>query len=144
MPRVVVRLRFGDMQWSMYGSGAPEARKLWYFGELLSEASALRELKVFRTAPSLLARYREIQARIFALGKRPLDRYRRVSVLMPLVDGAVAHAFAAEKWLRVGTARKRAPSPTLRSSHQDAGDHAGDRARDDDGDHHAAGRRSPG
>src|SRR5262245_48524335 len=41
IPRVVVRLRFGEMQWSMYGSGAPESRKLWYFGELLSEVSAL-------------------------------------------------------------------------------------------------------
>ncbi|HSS02274.1 MAG TPA: ABC transporter ATP-binding protein, partial [Kofleriaceae bacterium] len=94
VPRVVVRLRFGDMQWSMYGSGAPEARKLWYFGELLSEASALRELKVFRTAPSLLSRYRAIQSRIFSLGKQPLDRYRRVSVIAPLAEGALVFGLA--------------------------------------------------
>jgi ATP-binding cassette subfamily B protein len=94
VPRVVVRLRFGEMQWSMYGSGAPEARKLWYFGELLSEASALRELKVFRTAPSLLSRYRAIQARIFALGKLPLDRYRRLSVIAPLAEGALVFGLA--------------------------------------------------
>lgn len=94
IPRLYLRLRFGEMQWSMYGSGAPESRKLWYFGELLSEISALRELKVFRTAPSLLARYREIQSRIFALGKRPLDRYRRVSVIAPLVEGALVFAIA--------------------------------------------------
>jgi ATP-binding cassette subfamily B protein len=93
-PRVYLRIRFGEMQWSMYGSGAPESRKLWYFGELLSQASALRELKVFRTAPSLLARYRAIQARIFALGKQPLDRYRRVSVLAPLAEGALVFAIA--------------------------------------------------
>jgi ATP-binding cassette subfamily B protein len=94
LPRIFLRLRFGEMQWSMYGSGAPESRKLWYFGELLSEVSALRELKVFRTAPSLLARYREIQARIFELGKRPLDQYRRVSVIAPLVEGALVFAIA--------------------------------------------------
>jgi ABC-type multidrug transport system fused ATPase/permease subunit len=93
-PRVYLRMRFGEMQYSMYGSGAPESRKLWYFGELLSEASALRELKVFRTGPALLARYREIQARIFALGKKPLDRYRRVSVLAPLIEGALVFAVA--------------------------------------------------
>jgi len=93
-PRIYLRLRFGEMQWSMYGSGAPESRKLWYFGELLSELSALRELKVFRSAPSLLARYREIQSRIFALGKQPLDRYRRVSVIAPLVEGALVFAIA--------------------------------------------------
>jgi ATP-binding cassette subfamily B protein len=94
VPRIYLRLRFGEMQWSMYGSGAPEARKLWYFGELMSEISALRELKVFRTAPALLARYREIQARIFALGKRPLDQYRRVSVISPLIEGALVFAIA--------------------------------------------------
>ncbi|HEX3759826.1 MAG TPA: ABC transporter ATP-binding protein [Kofleriaceae bacterium] len=94
LPRIILRLRFGEMQWSMYGSGAPESRKLWYFGDLLSQISALRELKVFRTAPSLLARYRAIQARIFALGKRPLDRYRRVSVITPLIEGAVVFAVA--------------------------------------------------
>jgi ATP-binding cassette subfamily B protein len=94
MPRVYLRLRLGEMQWSMYGSGAPESRKLWYFGELMSEASALRELRVFRTAPSLLARYREIQRRIFALGKKPLDRFRRVSVLAPLAEGALVFGLA--------------------------------------------------
>ncbi|HEY0989501.1 MAG TPA: ABC transporter ATP-binding protein [Kofleriaceae bacterium] len=94
VPRMIVRVRFGEMQWSMYGSGAPESRKLWYFGELMSEVSALRELKVFRTAPSLLARYRDIQARIFALGKRPLDRYRRISVIAPLVEGALVFGVA--------------------------------------------------
>ena len=55
---------------------------------------ALRELRVFRTAPSLLSRYRAIQARIFALGKRPLDRYRRVSVIAPLAEGALVFGLA--------------------------------------------------
>jgi ATP-binding cassette subfamily B protein len=94
LPRVYLRTRFGEMQWSMYGSGAPEARKLWYFGTLLSEPSHLRELKVFRTAPSLLARYREIQARIFALGRRPLDRYRRMNVIAPVIEGAFVFGIA--------------------------------------------------
>lgn len=94
VPRLYLRARFGEMRWSMYGSGAPEARKLWYFGSLLSEASALRELKVFRTAAPLLARYREIQARIFALGRKPLDRYRKVGMIAPLVEGAVVFAIA--------------------------------------------------
>jgi ABC-type multidrug transport system fused ATPase/permease subunit len=94
LPRILLRTRFGEMQWSMYGSGAPEARKLWYFGWLLSEPSHLRELKVFRTAPPLLRRYREIQQRIFALGRRPLDRFRRVNVIAPLVEGAIVLAIA--------------------------------------------------
>lgn len=88
LPRVYLRTRFGEMQWSMYGSGAPEARKLWYFGWLLSEPTHLRELKVFRTAPSLLDRYKQIQQRIFALGRKPLDRYRRMNVIAPIIEGA--------------------------------------------------------
>jgi ABC-type multidrug transport system fused ATPase/permease subunit len=94
VPRVYLRTRFGEMQWSMYGSGAPESRKLWYFGWLLSEPAHLRELKVFRTAQPLLARYKAIQQRIFGLGRRPLDRYRRLNVLAPLVEGAVVFAIA--------------------------------------------------
>jgi len=94
LPRVYLRTRFGEMQWSMYGSGAPEARKLWYFGWLLSEPAHLRELKVFRTARPLLARYAQMQERIFALGRRPLDRYRRLNVIAPLVEGAVVFAIA--------------------------------------------------
>ena len=93
-PRVYLRTRFGEMQWSMYGSGAPEARKLWYFGYLLSEPAHLRELKVFRTARPLLDRYREIQARIFALGRQPLDRYRRVNVIAPIVEGGLVFGIA--------------------------------------------------
>jgi ATP-binding cassette subfamily B protein len=99
LPRAIIRLRFGEMQWSMYGSGAPEARKLWYFGELMSEPNALREIKVFGIAPALLARYRAIQARIFALGKRPLDRYRRVGVIAPLAEGALVFGLA---WAMLG------------------------------------------
>jgi ABC-type multidrug transport system fused ATPase/permease subunit len=94
IPRIILRTRFGEMQWSMYGSGAPEARKLWYFGWLLSESTHLRELKVFRTARPLLERYREIQKRLLALGRRPLDRYRRVNVLAPLIEGAVVFVIA--------------------------------------------------
>jgi ABC-type multidrug transport system fused ATPase/permease subunit len=94
LPRVYLRTRFGEMQWSMYGSGAPEARKLWYFGWLLSEPAHLRELKVFRTAVPLLARYRAIQQRILALGRRPLDQYRRLNVIAPVIEGAVVFAIA--------------------------------------------------
>ncbi|MEO8700342.1 MAG: ABC transporter ATP-binding protein [Kofleriaceae bacterium] len=94
LPRLWIRARFGEMQWSMYGSGAPDARKLWYFGNLLSSAPALRELKVFRTAPALLVRYGRLQERILALGKRPLDRYRRVSVIAPILEGALVFAIA--------------------------------------------------
>src|SRR5262249_53578993 len=94
LPRIFLRTRFGEMQWSMYGSGAPESRKLWYFGSLLSEPTHLRELKVFRTAKPLLARYRSIQKRIIALGLRPLERYRKLNVIAPVIEGAVVFGIA--------------------------------------------------
>jgi ATP-binding cassette, subfamily B, bacterial len=94
LPRLYLRMRFGELQWSMYGSGAPEARKLWYFSWLLSEPMVMRELKVFRTAGPLLDRYKQIQAKIFKLGRLPLDRYVRISVLCPLFEGAVVFAIA--------------------------------------------------
>ena len=78
-----LRTRFGEMQWSMSGSGAPEARKLWYFGSLLSEPAHLRELKVFRTAPPLLARYRH--AKMPPIRRRWYDIPLRASLVATLV-----------------------------------------------------------
>ena len=95
IPRLVMRARFGDLQWSMYGSGAPEARKLWYLSWLLSESSSLREMKIFQSAPILLGRLRSLQTRIFALGTEPLRRYRTVSVIAPLAEGGVVLGLAA-------------------------------------------------
>jgi ATP-binding cassette subfamily B protein len=96
LPRLYLRAKFGELQWSMYGSGAPEARKLWYFSWLLSDPMVMRELKVFRTSGPLLDRYKQLQARIFALGRTPLDRYVRVTVLCPILEGVVVFALA---WL---------------------------------------------
>ena len=93
-PRIYLRLRFGETPWSMDGSGAPESRERWYLGELLSLVSAPREREVLRTAPSLLGRHRATRARMFTLGKRPLDRFRWVSVVTPLLEGAVVFAIA--------------------------------------------------
>jgi ABC-type multidrug transport system fused ATPase/permease subunit len=90
VPRIVLRLGSGEM----YGSGAPESRKRWYFGELQAQVGAPREVEVVCPAPPRLSRYRAIQTRILALGKRPLDRYRRVRVITPLIEGAVVFAIA--------------------------------------------------
>jgi hypothetical protein len=94
LPRVIARIKLGEIRWSIYGSGAPEARKRWHLSELLSEVSARRALEVFRNAPSLRARYRAIQPRIFALRQRPRGGHRRVSAIAPLAEGALVFSLA--------------------------------------------------
>jgi ATP-binding cassette subfamily B protein len=49
---------------------------------------------VFRTSRPLLDRYRAIQQRIFALGRKPLDRYRRLNVIAPIIEGVIVLAIA--------------------------------------------------
>lgn len=46
-PRLYLRARFGKLEWSIYGSGAPEVRKLWYLRWLLSTKTALVESRFF-------------------------------------------------------------------------------------------------
>jgi ABC-type multidrug transport system fused ATPase/permease subunit len=103
IPRFLVRVKLGWMQWSMYGSGAPEARKLWYFGWLLSEPNSLREIKIFQTGPALLKRFAQIQERIFRLGKKPLDRFIKFGVTLPVLEGVVLVALAYTQLSRVST-----------------------------------------
>ncbi len=96
LPRLYLRARFGNMQWSFYGSGAPGARRLWYFGWLLSENNSLRETKIFQTGPALLDKYKAIQDELFELHKKPLERFRVVTTLAPLIEGGAMFLVA---WL---------------------------------------------
>ncbi len=86
LPRLYLRTKQGALQWSIYGSGAPEARKLWYFGWLLASTEALREIKIFRSQKSLLRRFKEIQDHLFELNKKPLQQYLKISLIGPVIE----------------------------------------------------------
>ncbi len=101
LPRMVIRARMGGLQWSIYGSGAPRARRLWYFATLFSDEKALREIKIFGAAPALLARYRDIQKELFEASRAPLARNRALMIAGPLLESAAAFLVAYDVLPRV-------------------------------------------
>ncbi len=89
IPLLFLRARYGSIQWSIWGSGAPESRKLWYFTYLLSTPTAIREMKIFKSADELLKKLDATQEYIFKLNKKPLDNYVRILTFPPIVETLV-------------------------------------------------------
>jgi ATP-binding cassette subfamily B protein len=105
VPRLLVGWRQGTVHWSMWGSGAPQIKKLYYLSDLLTSASAIPELRVFRMAPALLRRFRDVQESLYELNRRPLLRLVSVQWIPAVVEGA-AVMWLAVSWLDELVARE--------------------------------------
>jgi ATP-binding cassette, subfamily B, bacterial len=97
-PFMLLRIRYGDVQWSIFGSGAPDARKLWYFSWLLSNVTPIREIRIFRSADALLGKYDFIQNDLYERNRKPLVSYTKI-VTIPQFVGAALLLFLA--WLQL-------------------------------------------
>lgn len=89
LPRLYLRAKYGSVQWSIYGSGVPQVRRLWYFTWLLSTKTAIREMKIFQSQKALLSKFKKIQKHIFNLNKKPLDNYLRVLTFPPILEAII-------------------------------------------------------
>lgn len=94
LPRLILRAKYGTIQWSIYGSGAPQVRRLWYLTWLLSTPEAIREMRIFQSHEALLARLKDIQEYLFNLNKKPLDNYLRQLTLPPILEIVVLFVIA--------------------------------------------------
>jgi len=94
LPRLLLRARYGTIQWSIYGSGAPQVRKLWYLTWLLASPEAIREMKIFQSQKTLLQRLKEVQEYLFNLNKKPLDNYLRQLTYPPILEAVVLFVIA--------------------------------------------------
>lgn len=86
LPRLYLRIKYGTIQWSIYGSGVPEVRKIWYFTWILAEQKVLREAKIFQSQKYLLKKLEDIQHYLFSLHKKPLDNYVKLFIATPLFE----------------------------------------------------------
>ena len=91
-PRVYLKARHGNFVWSMYGGSAPEAKKLWYTGDLLTDQSSIIETRIFQSQDALLDRLQGLQKYLYEINKKPLDNYRWVLFFAPLVETVVVFA----------------------------------------------------
>lgn len=86
LPRLYLKIKNGGFVWSMYGSGAPGVKKLWYFSWVLSGPNSILETRVFQSQNTILRKMRETQEDLYILNKKPLDNYKKVMIIAPIVE----------------------------------------------------------
>lgn len=94
IPLLFFRARYGNIQWSIWGSGAPGIKRLWYFSYLLSSPTALREMKVFKSSNELLAKFKKIQDELYNLNKKPLNNFVKILSFPPVFEATVLFLIA--------------------------------------------------
>lgn len=94
LPRLYLRAKYGTIQWSIYGSGAPDVRRLWYLTWLLAAPEAIREMRIFQSQKTLLDKFRKTQQYLFDLNKKPLDNYLRQLIYPPILETMVLFIIA--------------------------------------------------
>lgn len=103
IPRLISQAKQGDVQWSIYGSGAPKARRLWYFEWLLSEPVVLKEVKIFQSGEYLLGKLKQTQNDLFQIYRKSLDDFVRLWLALPFLETAVLVVVAYVKMGEVVT-----------------------------------------
>ena len=86
LPRLFLQARYGATQWSIWGSGAPQTKKLWYFNRLLQEPMTVRETRISQSSEHLLEKFQSVQQYLFNLSKGVLDKYLRVLTIPPIIE----------------------------------------------------------
>ena len=94
LPRLYLRTKFGKLEWSIYGSGAPEVRKLWYLRWLLSTKMAIVESRIFQSGKELLGRFKKTQDYLYNLNKGPVEKFLNVAIFPQLFEVSVVFIFA--------------------------------------------------
>lgn len=94
LPRLYLRTRYGRVQWSVFNLGVPRARRLWYLMWFLSDETSLREMRIFQSQRTLLAKFKRIQEYLFTHSKEALDKHLRFLVLPPILEVAVIFTIA--------------------------------------------------
>lgn len=94
IPLLLFRARYGNIQWSIWGSGAPGIKRLWYFSYLLSAPTALREMKVFKSSNELLIKFKKIQDELYNLNKKPLTNFVKILTFPPVFEALVLFLIA--------------------------------------------------
>ncbi|MBI2103534.1 ABC transporter ATP-binding protein [Candidatus Woesebacteria bacterium] len=97
LPRFMLRTRFGKLEWSIYGSTIPDARKLWYYRRLLSDRGSVAESRIFQSTNELLKRLRKLQDQIYELHKKPVYDFLKVIIYPSLLEVIIVFLFAYSK-----------------------------------------------
>jgi ABC-type multidrug transport system fused ATPase/permease subunit len=94
IPRLILQAKYSTISWSIWGSGAPEAKKLWYLDHLLQDPMTVREMRISRSAGKLLKKFKGIQDHLYGLLKISLKKYLNVLIFPPIIESIVIFIIA--------------------------------------------------
>ena len=86
IPRLLFRLRYGTLEWSVFDAMGQESRMRWYLMYLLTDNATIREMKVFQTQKALVKKFGDIQARQLKAQKGPLDKYLKFLIMPSVIE----------------------------------------------------------
>ncbi|MBI4137168.1 ABC transporter ATP-binding protein, partial [Candidatus Roizmanbacteria bacterium] len=94
IPRLYLKAKYGSLLWSIWGSGAAQGRKLWYFNYLLQDPTAVREMRIFQSTNALLKKFQDTAEQLYRLHKKPLDMYLKISTFPVLLEISIILVFS--------------------------------------------------
>ena len=97
LPRLYLRTKMGRLQWSIWGSSTPEARKLWYLQYLLTQKNSIIESRIFQSTDLLIDRSLAIQDDLYEKNKNPVKSFIKVAALPQFFEMIVIFGFAFAK-----------------------------------------------
>lgn len=94
IPRLYLRAKQGALQWSIWGSGAPEVRRLWYLQWLLTQRESIVESRIFQSGRALIEKYKKIQEELFERNKKPVKSYMKMASFPQFFEVSALFVFA--------------------------------------------------
>lgn len=94
LPKLILRAKYGKIEWSIYGMAAPEVRRLWYLRWLLTNRTASSETRVLQSQPVLLGLFKNIQDKLYEERKKPVRDYLKVAYYPQILQMAIIFLFA--------------------------------------------------
>lgn len=97
LPRFYLRAKQGEIQWSIYGGSATDARKLWYLKWLLSSKDPIIESRIFQSRDALLKKFEKIQHELYEKNKKPVVTYLKRTIFPEIFEKIVLLIFALNR-----------------------------------------------
>ncbi len=94
VPRLWVQAVSGNRQWGIWSQNTPESKKLWYIMHIMEDPMTVREARMNGTGPAFMARMSGIQDFLFNNARVELKRQFLLSLIPPLIEGAVLFGVA--------------------------------------------------
>jgi len=94
IPRLILQAKYSTISWSIWGSGAPDVKKLWYLDYLLQDPMTVREMRISQSASRLLKKFYGIQQVLYGLYKKALNNYLKVLIFPPILEGIIIFIIA--------------------------------------------------